>query len=69
MILMPTYETHIYVSEAGYLVIKQIDGHGDELSIILSKDQAALVADELECLCAIEDWSGADESSPASTIK
>lgn len=41
MILKQSHETEVYLSETGYLVIKQSDWTQEENMIFLSPDQAA----------------------------
>jgi hypothetical protein len=38
--LKPSFETEIYVSDTGYLCIKQVDSLGEQETILLSPDQA-----------------------------
>ncbi|WP_334067282.1 hypothetical protein [Burkholderia cepacia] len=45
--LKASYETEIYISQGGYLVIHQVNGLGEESRILLSPDQARAVASEI----------------------
>ncbi len=50
MNLKPSYETDVYTSNAGYLVIKQMGDYGIEQIVMLSPSQAQAVANEIEVL-------------------
>lgn len=49
-------ETHVYISENGYLAIKQVNGMGEESLILLSQDYARIVADEITKLVNDDTW-------------
>ena len=55
MKLNPHYETETYVSILGYYVIKQIDWEGDEVVVLLSKEQARKIRDDITAQLR-EDW-------------
>lgn len=55
MNLKQHYETDTYVSSAGYYVIKQIDWEGDEVVVLLSKEQARKIRDDITAQLR-EDW-------------
>jgi DNA-binding transcriptional regulator YiaG len=68
MKLKTAYETEIYISEAGYLAIKQPDPMGGDPSIvILSPDQARRIAEEIVVLQAeqLEAWDEDPEDGAA----
>lgn len=46
LILQPTYQTRVYESDDGYIVIKQ-EINGEEESVVLSVEQAEIVGKEL----------------------
>ena len=56
MKLKATYETEVFVSQGGYLVIRQEDNMGEESAVILSPEQARLVAREIGRLTEDESW-------------
>ena len=52
-----TYETDIYISEGGFLCIRQTSWPDDEETICLSPEQARVVITEMKSLLACEkDW-------------
>lgn len=55
MNLKQHYETETYVSIQGYYVIKQIDWEGDEVVVLLSKEQARKIRDDITAQLR-EDW-------------
>lgn len=55
MNLKPHYETETYVSIQGYYVIKQIDWEGDEVVVLLSKEQSRKIRDDITAQLR-EDW-------------
>lgn len=62
------YETEIYVTEAGYVAIKQTDPMGgDDTTVLLSRHQLPMVIDELTRLKNdASEW--ADESPEETAI-
>lgn len=56
MKLKSVEETHVYISDGGYLVIKQVNGMGEESTILLSQDYARMVADEITKLVNDDTW-------------
>ena len=44
LVLKSSSETEVYVSEYGYIVLKQIDGCGEESLVTLSPEQAEAVS-------------------------
>lgn len=64
MKLKATFETEVYISEVGYIAIRQPGQHGDEEAIVLlSAEQARLVAEELSNLASDPNgWSEIDSN-------
>lgn len=66
-----TYETEVYLTKAGYLAIKQPDTMGGEDSVVLlSPEQARLVANEIheraaEHVGVWNDGTGEEPEDPA----
>lgn len=50
------HATKLLVSSDNYLIIKQAGSGGAEENIYLTKEQCALIADEMETLAAMEKW-------------
>lgn len=62
MKLKSTYETEVYISDGGYLAIAQPDPMGGEAQIVLlSPEQARLVARKLEEAASDDGWWQAGE--------
>lgn len=49
------YETEAYLSDAGYYVIKQAGWPDEEVTVLLSKEQARRIRDDLSAKLR-EDW-------------
>ncbi|WP_175920365.1 hypothetical protein [Burkholderia pyrrocinia] len=58
--LKATHETEVYISQGGYLAISQDSGDGEDAIVILSPEQARVVAKEI--MRQLEDTSWWDES-------
>lgn len=55
MKLKQHYETEAYVSAGGYYAIKQEDWRGEEMLVLLSKEQARRIRDDITAMLR-EDW-------------
>lgn len=55
MKLKQHYETEAYVSAGGYYAIKQEDWQGVEMLVLLSKEQARRIRDDITAMLR-EDW-------------
>jgi hypothetical protein len=57
--MLESFETEIYISEPGYLAIKQ-KNFGEECLILLSREQTLILKDNLTELLAEQDevWDG-----------
>ncbi len=69
MKLKATYETEVYISEGGYLCIKQKDFTGNEDAVVMfSPEQATLVANEMFRLAHDAGWweLGSSDEEPES---
>lgn len=58
--LKATHETEVYISRGGYLAISQDSGDGEDSIVILSPEQARVVAKEITR--QLEDTSWWEES-------
>ncbi|MCQ0032560.1 MULTISPECIES: hypothetical protein [Burkholderia] len=54
--LKASYETEIYISQGGYLVIHQVNGLGEESQVLLSPEQAQAVVSELSMQLKDTSW-------------
>ncbi|WP_343726668.1 hypothetical protein [Burkholderia seminalis] len=65
--LKPSYETEVYISQGGYLTIKQDTGIGKEAIVMLSPEQAKAVANEL--FRQLDDTSWWDETTSTDDVE
>ncbi len=64
MKLKAAYETEVYISNGGYLCLRQSDpAGGDDSVVMLSEEQAKLVAKEIERLLRDGGWWEASEET------
>ena len=62
--MLNSYQTEFYISDAGYLCIKQYDYLHEDSTIILSREQALILKDNFDELLKEQDskWDGLEHS-------